>query len=312
MGKRCQVCDGPVVNGRCKYCGMPYRNDMELYHLNEDRSEHYRHASEKVRKVMAESEIPLADRNRTVKKTGKSAAVRMQKATSGTKAGRTQTSRVQTSGIKRTAGQSYSTQTTRTYSTRQTSQEHKKKNRGTGKVFWIIVIVLMLAAGQIAEYWDTARYRIEDFINDEFDIDLSSFFSGSSADKINESNLDEAVSIAWYGQDDQENYPDYYIFNGVDYVVGQNYFITEKDDMDEENLEDELTIEPGEYILECSWGGAIALKIKSSSGKDATVKFDEAGQQEKVELHTGDKVSAASPEGQDNYLVMYQIQQYDE
>ena len=141
---------------------------------------------------------------------------------------------------------------------------------------------------------------------------LSSFFSGSSADKINESNLDEAVSIAWDGQDDQENYPDYYIFNGEDYVVGQNYLITEKGDTDDENLEDELTIEPGEYILECSWGGAIVLKIKSSSGKDATVKFDEAGQQEKVELHTGDKVSAASPEGQDNYLVMYQIQQYDE
>lgn len=33
MGKRCLVCDGPIVNGRCKYCGMPYRNDMELYHL---------------------------------------------------------------------------------------------------------------------------------------------------------------------------------------------------------------------------------------------------------------------------------------
>ena len=59
MGKKCQVCGGPVVNGRCKYCGMPYRNDMELYHLNEDRSEHYRHSSAKVRKAMAESEIPL-------------------------------------------------------------------------------------------------------------------------------------------------------------------------------------------------------------------------------------------------------------
>ena len=33
--KRCQVCDGPVVNGRCKLCGMPYRNDETLYHLNE-------------------------------------------------------------------------------------------------------------------------------------------------------------------------------------------------------------------------------------------------------------------------------------
>ena len=49
MGKKCQVCGGSVVNGRCKYCGMPYRNDMELYHLNEDRSEHYRHSSAKER-----------------------------------------------------------------------------------------------------------------------------------------------------------------------------------------------------------------------------------------------------------------------
>ena len=68
MGKKCQVCGGPVVNGRCKYCGMPYRNDMELYHLNEDRSEHYRHSSAKVRKAMAESEIPLPDRNKTTKR----------------------------------------------------------------------------------------------------------------------------------------------------------------------------------------------------------------------------------------------------
>lgn len=69
MGKRCQVCDGPVVNGRCKYCGMPYRNDAVMYHLNEDRSEHYRHASEKVRKAMKENEIPLPDR--TAKSTAK-------------------------------------------------------------------------------------------------------------------------------------------------------------------------------------------------------------------------------------------------
>ena len=73
MGKRCQVCDGPIVNGRCKYCGMPYRNDMELYHLNEDRSEHYRHASAKVKKAMAENEIPLSDRNKTVPKAAKTA-----------------------------------------------------------------------------------------------------------------------------------------------------------------------------------------------------------------------------------------------
>lgn len=49
----------PIVNGRCKYCGMPYRNDAVMYHLNEDRSEHYRHSSAKVRREMDQSEIPL-------------------------------------------------------------------------------------------------------------------------------------------------------------------------------------------------------------------------------------------------------------
>ena len=34
-GQRCQVCGGKVVNGRCSLCGMPYRNDEVLYHLNE-------------------------------------------------------------------------------------------------------------------------------------------------------------------------------------------------------------------------------------------------------------------------------------
>lgn len=63
--KRCQVCDGPVVNGRCKLCGMPYRNDETLYHLNENRSDHYRHATSRARAMMRQEEIPLGD-----KKTG--------------------------------------------------------------------------------------------------------------------------------------------------------------------------------------------------------------------------------------------------
>ena len=51
-GKRCQVCGGKVVNGRCSLCGMPYRNDEVLYHLNEPREVHYKHASAKVRDMM--------------------------------------------------------------------------------------------------------------------------------------------------------------------------------------------------------------------------------------------------------------------
>lgn len=49
---RCQLCDGPVVGGRCKSCGMPYKNDAVLYHVNEDRKTHDRHASEKAREEL--------------------------------------------------------------------------------------------------------------------------------------------------------------------------------------------------------------------------------------------------------------------
>ena len=55
---RCPLCDGSVVNGRCKDCGMPYRNDEILYHLNESRRDHYQHASDKARKIMREQQRP--------------------------------------------------------------------------------------------------------------------------------------------------------------------------------------------------------------------------------------------------------------
>ena len=183
MGKRCQVCDGPIVNGRCKYCGMPYRNDMELYHLNEDRSEHYRHASAKVKKAMAENEIPLSDRNKTVPKAAKTSSARTQ--TIRTQNTKVQTSRIQTSGTKKTSGQSYSAQTARTYSTgKKTAKSEKKKSGKAGKIFWIIVLILMVIIGQMAENWDTIGYRIEEFIYDEFDIDLNSIFDDSSSDEV--------------------------------------------------------------------------------------------------------------------------------
>lgn len=58
-GEKCQVCGGKVVNGRCSLCGMPYRNDEALYHLNEPREVHYGHASARVReKMRGYAEVP--------------------------------------------------------------------------------------------------------------------------------------------------------------------------------------------------------------------------------------------------------------
>ena len=321
MGKRCQVCDGPIVNGRCKYCGMPYRNDMELYHLNEDRSEHYRHASAKVKKVMAESEIPLPDRNKTVSKYGKTAPVR-------TKKTKVQTSRVQTSGTKKASGQSYSAQTARIYSTgKKTAKGEKKKSGKAGKIFWIIVLILMVVIGQMAENWDTIGYRIEEFIYDEFDIDLNSIFDDSSSDEVNESNesnennesnednwtddWSETISAVKNGQDEQKDNPDWYMFTGENYIVRADDTASEIGDTDASDQEYDFTIDPGEYRIVSGWE-KVALEIRSSSGEDETVKFDEADHEEKIELHAGDEVSVVSLDGQDNYLAMYQIQQYDE
>lgn len=60
---RCQLCDGAIRNGRCVSCGMPYKKDPEVtYHLNENRREHYRHATDAAKKLMRDSMIPLGDK----------------------------------------------------------------------------------------------------------------------------------------------------------------------------------------------------------------------------------------------------------
>lgn len=61
MLEKCKVCGGPIANGRCRLCGMPYRDDEVLYHLNENRRDHYRHATINAKAEMRSREIPLGD-----------------------------------------------------------------------------------------------------------------------------------------------------------------------------------------------------------------------------------------------------------
>ena len=58
----CPICGDQVINGRCRFCGMPYRNDEVMYHLNESSREHYHHASSSVKQKMRESVVPLGDK----------------------------------------------------------------------------------------------------------------------------------------------------------------------------------------------------------------------------------------------------------
>lgn len=62
-GYRCQLCDGAISKGRCKVCGMPYRNDALLYHPNERRQDHYKHAAPKAKEIMKEYTIPDGAKN---------------------------------------------------------------------------------------------------------------------------------------------------------------------------------------------------------------------------------------------------------
>lgn len=130
MGKRCQVCDGPIVNGRCKYCGMPYRNDAVMYHLNEDRSEHYRHSSAKVRREMDQSEIPLPDR----------------------KGGADYTK-------KKTAGRTVS----KTYTSGKQSGTEKKGKKMV--IFWMVIALLAALIEYVPDVLETWKpHQIEEFI----------------------------------------------------------------------------------------------------------------------------------------------------
>ena len=55
--KKCCVCDGTIVNGRCEKCGMPYQEKSNFYHLNEDRREHVKHMSAQDRQAYEQKQM---------------------------------------------------------------------------------------------------------------------------------------------------------------------------------------------------------------------------------------------------------------
>lgn len=160
MGERCQVCDGPIVNGRCKLCGMPYRKDEVLYHLNESRDEHYRHATPRARQIMKKQEIPAADRNSSLgrnssreeikahhEKVRQDAVERMNSAKTQTASGRTGTA-MERNNRSFSAGRSTGTAGKSRSLTNSTGNKKEKKNsRSTGgKIQFILIMLVILAA----------------------------------------------------------------------------------------------------------------------------------------------------------------------
>lgn len=154
--KRCQVCGGPIANGRCKLCGMPYRKDEILYHLNEERSEHYKHASIKAREIMREEEVPLGDK---MPKTGAGANNTVGRAGGNRNtAGNAYRSALRAGGKpngytpKRSAGGNRSYKSA---GADKVSREARRKSKGN--LTWLVFLVVVFLIPRLVEY--TAQKR---------------------------------------------------------------------------------------------------------------------------------------------------------
>ena len=138
IGEKCPLCDGPVSGGRCTLCGMPYRKDEILYHLNENSRDHYKHATEKARSIMRKN--AGVSGTRAVGKNASEADIRAHQ------------QQVRQEAVKRMT----TTKTPAADSGRKSAKKKNlkkaeaaygsaKKKSGKGKIIlWIIVILLIL------------------------------------------------------------------------------------------------------------------------------------------------------------------------
>lgn len=151
MGKnRCQVCDGPVVNGRCKLCGMPYRNDEILYHLNENRSDHYRHATIRAREAMRQEEIPLGD-----------------KKPRQTAAGKTVSGKPSVKAATKNTGSVYTSGKTTTTSGKYPAQKVKKKKKNSLISFIFLIIIILASVPDLRDaLQETFGGYLEEIVNE--------------------------------------------------------------------------------------------------------------------------------------------------
>lgn len=134
-GKRCQVCDGSVVNGRCRLCGMPYRNDEVLYHLNENKEKHYEHATPKAREIMRQQQISLGD-DKKQRDVYQNAGSRNARQTLTKEQIRAQQERVRKEAMQKMT-------TTRVpVGMKQTKGNEKKNN--PGRVLWLVALIYFI------------------------------------------------------------------------------------------------------------------------------------------------------------------------
>lgn len=212
---KCPLCDGTVVNGRCKECGMPYRNDEILYHLNESRRDHYRHASDKARRIM-QAQQRAGNAAKSVgagaKRTGSQAKTGTGKNDAGSRTISRQTFKEQQKQIRQEAMRKMTDTGNTTATARRTVQkgwsttgdtEKKPKKRSKLGILWVLIIIL----GAVAPMADDLVDVVKEAVHSEFED------SGSDAVQT-----DTSVKSDWdtyfYSWDDDDGYKYYAISAG--------------------------------------------------------------------------------------------------
>lgn len=127
-GIRCQLCDGFIINGRCKICGMPYRNDEVLYHLNESRHTHYKHATPKAKEMMHQNMIPLGDTKSGKAKTSDRVMSKEQIRAQQEKIRKEAMAKINATKVPN----------------KNTTVKQSTKKKGLGGVWWILIVLYIL------------------------------------------------------------------------------------------------------------------------------------------------------------------------
>ena len=256
---KCPLCDGTVVNGRCKECGMPYRKDEILYHLNESRSDHYRHASDKARKIMQTQQRA----GNTAKNASSGAKGSTGKANSRTVSRQTykeQQKQIRQGAMRKmtdtgNAGKGWST-------AGNTSQKPKKRSK-LG-ILWAIIIILAVLAPRADGFVDGFKEAFQEEFGD----------SGSDAVQTDTAEIINSDTY-FYSWDDDEGSKYYSIGEGFgkavagdEFDAGEYGIFTSSDEVtltvDRKNADNEqYTLKDGDDTLFLTFEDGDSIQVES-------------------------------------------------
>lgn len=204
---KCPLCDGAVVNGRCRDCGMPYRNDELLYHLNEDRRSHEKHATDKAKEELLKRMVPLGDTakqtsSRTVNKnTQKKSSKTIGRSTSQTTEKKARNNQKAAARSKKEFGRSNN-------SSWSSEKKPKKKKSLGGIIFWIIVI-FMIARPFVDDFVTSLRARrlYNEYLESSSERSaLKEVIEGADIEEDDIPNTDTYGFSSWSGSDGKMEY----------------------------------------------------------------------------------------------------------